>query len=261
MHLLYQLLADSPRALQVVYLLSLALTVWMLVDAYRRGADFFWYWVIFFLQPFGALAYFVVVKRHDLRLPRGLALWSSGPSLAELRYQAERFPTLTNHLALAERLIEDGDDAGAVPHLSAALKIEQEHPRVAYLLAVCHVHQGNFAEALPLLMQLLKREPRWSHGIAWRLLGEARGQAGDEAGSLAAWREFVRLAPVLENQCLLADRLLNAGQAGEARELLHRALGDHSFAPLRVRLREWRWASEARRLLQEAEQPGVREKR
>ncbi len=258
MHFLYQVFADSPRALQVGYLLSLVFTVWMLVDAYRRSAESFWYWVILLAHPFGALAYFVVVKRHDFRLPRDLPLWSSGPSLAELRYQAERFPTLTNHLALAERLIEDGDDAEAVPHLSAALKIEQEHPRVAYLLAVCHVHQGNAAEALPLLTQLLKREPRWSHGIAWRLLGDARDRTGDEAGSLAAWREYARLAPTLENQCLLADRLLNAGQAGEARDLLHRALADHAFAPMRIRLRDWRWASEARRLLQEAEQPSVR---
>jgi hypothetical protein len=67
-------------------------------------------------------------------------------------------------------------------------------------------------------------------------------------------REFVKLTPSLERQCLLADRLLNAGQSVEARELLSRALGDYSFAPLQTRWRDASWAREARRLLKEAEE-------
>ena len=40
---------------------QLAFTVWMLVDCYRRGADSFWFWVIFLLWPVGPWAYFFVV--------------------------------------------------------------------------------------------------------------------------------------------------------------------------------------------------------
>ena len=54
-------------------LLSVAQTafmVWMLVDAYRRQADGFWFLVIFFVPVAGAWAYFFAVKARDLQTLR-----------------------------------------------------------------------------------------------------------------------------------------------------------------------------------------------
>src|SRR5947209_2077661 len=53
-------------------LLSLAQTafmVWMLIDAYRRRAEGYWFWVILVLPGLGSWAYFFVVKLPDLRGP------------------------------------------------------------------------------------------------------------------------------------------------------------------------------------------------
>ena len=38
--------------------LQMAFMVWMIVDAYRRPAERFWFWVIFLFQPIGPWAYF-----------------------------------------------------------------------------------------------------------------------------------------------------------------------------------------------------------
>ena len=47
----------------LILLLSYALSIWMLVDACKRGAQ--GWWIVIILVPFGELVYFFVVKIHD----------------------------------------------------------------------------------------------------------------------------------------------------------------------------------------------------
>jgi hypothetical protein len=234
-----------------------ALTVWMLIDHGRRGGDTFWFWIILFFQPLGAWAYFFAVKLPSMRGSSGFhtsggrlaGLFQPRASLDELRYKAEHIPTLANRLALAQRLIEKKTYAEAVPPLESALKTEPDHGQILYSLALCHARLDRPDQALPLLEKLLAREPRWSNYIGWHLLIEAHTAKGNAPGALEACRELVRLAPTLQHQCLLAEHLLHAGQAEEARNLLERSLRDHTFAPGPIRRRNRRWAGEARRLL------------
>jgi hypothetical protein len=242
-------------AYPVLSLAQTAFMIWMLVDAARRRADYYWFWIIF--TGIGAWAYFFVVKLPDFRATHlaagGLgSLFQRRPSLDELRYRAEHTPTLVNHLNLAHRLIEQKQHAEALPHLQAALKTEPEHGTALYSLALCHKEMGNPDLAQPVLEGLLAREPRWSNYVAWHLLIDVRTQAGNPAGAVEACRQLVRLAPTLEHHCLLAEHLLAAGHAEEARNLLERSLRDHDFAPGPIRRRNRRWASEARRLLKQA---------
>src|SRR4051812_5187195 len=124
MHLLFQLFEESSLPLQGVYLLQLAFTIWMMVDAYHRGAEQFWYWIILFFQPIGAWVYFFAVKLRTLRLP-GLPSHGAGTpsdrklSLEELRYRVDRSPTVANRLALAHRLMDRDMHEDAIAHLEA----------------------------------------------------------------------------------------------------------------------------------------------
>ena len=58
-----------PLAAQIIGLLQLAFTIWMMVDAYHRSVEQFWYWIILLFQPIGAWAYFFSIKLHTLRMP------------------------------------------------------------------------------------------------------------------------------------------------------------------------------------------------
>lgn len=229
-----------------------AFTIWMLVDAYRRGAENFWFWVILFVPLVGAWGYFFAVKAADFRHFNLPTLFQPRTSLEELHYRAEQTPTLANHLAYAERLIEKGQFAGAVPHLEAGLRMEPEHSRVAFCLALCRARQGQADAALPILEKLVEREARWSNYQAWHLLIETRSAAGNPDGALQSCRELVRLAPSLEHQCLLAETLMDQGQGEEARTLLERSLQDYYYTPGPLRRRNRRWASQARRLQRRA---------
>ena len=52
--------------LSPLYLAQAGLTIWMLMDANRRGVEGYWFWLILGFQPIGAWAYFFAYKVKDL---------------------------------------------------------------------------------------------------------------------------------------------------------------------------------------------------
>src|SRR4051812_34944471 len=109
-HLPYYLLELSP-----LWLAQAALTIWMVIDANRRGVDGYWFWIILVIQPLGAWAYFFVHKLPALRRDGGwfAGLFQRRASLAELRHRADQSPTPANRLELGDRLVETGAFAEA----------------------------------------------------------------------------------------------------------------------------------------------------
>jgi hypothetical protein len=255
MHIFWDLFGDAPLVVKGISLLQLAFTIWMLVDAYQRHVEPFWFWVILLFQPLGAWIYFFAVKFRTLRPPgRRLAFsWERKQSLDELRYRVERGPTVANRLALAERLMEKGVHADAIPHLEAVLAIEPDYCAVLHALAECRLATGAAEQAVAPLQKLIDRDHRWEHYRAWRTLIDVHLARGQPADALKACRAFEKGLPTLENKCLLAEHLLDNGIPAEAVQLLDQALEDYHFAPWSARWRNWRWAREARRLLAEAE--------
>jgi hypothetical protein len=231
--------------------LALALgtfTALMAYDAYCRRCDHHWYWLIVCVPLIGPLVYFFTVMAPGLHQTGFGSLFQRRASLEELRYRADQMPTLTNQLELAERLIEKGEYAIALPPLEAALKREPDHNRVLYGLALCHTRLGHPEKAFPYLDNILRRDQRWSDYDAWQLLIEARRQVGDGDGALESCRDLVKSAPTLRHRCLLAELLLDRKQTDEAREILERGLQDHSYHPGPIRRRNRHWAGLARRL-------------
>jgi hypothetical protein len=230
----------------------------MMVDAYQRRVEPFWYWIILLFQPIGAWGYFFAVKFRTLRfsgLRTGIS-WERKLSLDELRYRVERTPTVANRLAMAERLMEKGEHAEAIPYLQAVLAIEPDYCGVLHALAECRLATGAAGEAIAPLEKLIERDYRWAHYRAWRTLVDAHMARGQPADALKACREYAKRLPTLENKCLLAEHLLGNGIPAEAMQVLDHALEDHHFAPWNTRWRNRRWARDAHRLLAEADKRG-----
>jgi hypothetical protein len=235
---------------------QLALTAGMLVHAYRNGAEQIWFWVILLFQPFGAWAYFGAVFLRNLRIGRGVSsepFWQKKLSLDELRYRAERTPTVFNRMALAQRLMEHADYAEAIPILEVVMAADDIFCQPKHDLALCHLARHEPVRAIILLKQLLQRDYRWSNYRAWRTLIAAHTDNNDPPAALQACRELAKMVPTLENKCFLAEHLLDNNLHSEAINLLDQALEDHAYSPLGKRLKNWRWARFAHRLLQEAE--------
>jgi hypothetical protein len=255
----WDLFQDSPCLLQVFYLFQLAFTIWMAVDVYRGGAEQFWIWIIIIFQPLGPWVYFFAVKLRTLRVP-GIRLgggtgeaWERKLSLDELRYRVERSPTVANRLALAHRLMERGIHEDAIVHLEAILQVEPGYCQALHALAECRLATGEPTHAVTALEKLIQRDRRWSHYRAWRTLIQAHEARREPGDALNACRELEKQLPTLENRCLLAEHLIDNGLKKEASELLDQALEDHQYSPWSARLRNWKWAREAKKLLGEAE--------
>ncbi len=235
-----------------VYLTVGAFTVWMLVDAYHRQPEPYWFWIILLIPLAGPVAYFAAYKLDELRLPKHWSLFRRGPSLTELRFRAEQTPTLANHVALAERLMDHGQFAEAVPHLETALTREPEYCHALYRLAVCHSKLGQLDQAVPYLEKILRIDRYYSNYAAWNQLILFRAEQGNHDAAVETCRELVRLAPTLQHHCLLAERLLDAGQTGEAQKVLSASLETYHYQAPSIRWRNRRWASLARRLQRHA---------
>ena len=252
-----ELFFGGSHVAQVLSLLQLGFTVWMMVDAYHRGAETFWYWVIFFFQPIGAWVYFFAVKLRTLRRP-GLPVFRSGQrnlSLAQLRYLVERAPTVANRIALAEQLMDKRQYADAIPLLEAVLVVEPNYCLVLHALAECRLATGSPEQALAPLEKLLQREPYWADYRAWRTLVEVHLARGQPADALVTCREFAKRQPSLENKCRLAEQLLDNEKPSEAVQLLDDALEEQQqFSTWGARWRNRRWTHKAHRLLAEAEE-------
>lgn len=239
----------------ILAVLQTLLTLWMVVDCYQRGADWFWFWIIFLFQPIGPWAYFIAIKLQDFRgggsdRPGWLGqLFQRKTPIEELRYKAEHVPTLANHLALAERLIEIEEYEEAIPFLDQAMSREPDHCRILYLQAVCQVELGAPLKALPFLDKVIARDSYWSDYQAWRLLVRTRTELNDTEGALAACQEMARIAPTLQHRCMLAEKLDAVGRGAEGHKLLERALDEQRFAPANVRRLNRKWAGEAKRLV------------
>jgi hypothetical protein len=239
--------------LSPLYLAQAAMTIWMLVDANRRGMDYYWFWIILIFQPIGPWAYFILYKARELRVGHGrlATLFQRPASLDELRHRVERMPTVAGRLELSERLVETGAHAEAVPHLDAVLAHEPTHCQALFLLASCRRALGDPGEAVPLLEKLIARHPAWQEYEAWQRLVEVREEAGDRAGAVASCRELARVAPSLEHRCLLAEHLLAVGEKSEAHKVVEQGLDDYRYLSGHSRRRDRRWVSKAKQLLNE----------
>jgi hypothetical protein len=259
MHIVWDLFGgDAPLLVRLLSFCQVAFVIWMVVDAYHRHAEPFWYWVILLFQPIGVWIYFFAVKFRTLRLPRPQ---SAAPderklSLDELRYRVERTPTVANRLALAQRLMEKGGHADSIPLLEAVLVKEPEYCAALHALAECRLATGAAEQAVAPLEKLLGRDHRWENYRARRTLIEVHVARGQPADALEVCRAYEKLLPSLEHKCLLAEHLMANGCHAEAVETLDQALVDHRYSPWSARWRDWRTAREARRLLAEAEKNG-----
>src|SRR5262245_27220608 len=205
MHLIIDLMQTHP----VLSVAQAFFMIWMAVDVYRRGAEQFWYWVIFFLPGLGAWVYFFAVVAPTLSSGGQWTWFQRKASLAELRYRAERTPTLANNLALGQGLIEKGAYAEAIPILESARKVEPEHGSVLFALARCYGRQGSAEQAVAFLKCIIDRDPRWSDYDAWRLLIETHEDAGHVETALLKARELVKIAPTLRHKCILGEILID----------------------------------------------------
>ncbi|MBN1438545.1 MAG: lytic transglycosylase domain-containing protein [Anaerolineales bacterium] len=150
-------------------------------------------------------------------------------------------PSLNESLLLGDRALLNGDWAAAAAHYQAALAAGAEPERAAFFLARTMYHAADLAGARSMLESLIGGYPAGAFaGRAQLLLGEVAASQADWAASVAAYQNFLLLAPGLLNDFVqerVGDSSLAGGWTDQAVQA-YAAAADASNPANRLRLLE-----------------------
>jgi hypothetical protein len=236
------------------------LAVIALVDAVRVGADWYWFMIILAFPGLGPIAYFVVVRSPMLGA-RNAAMMS--PAAARRLHARRRLRELQVQLANWRGpgpLTEAGEEWLALNKPQEAEKLLREARAnggsvedVNFGLAQSLEMQGRWAEAVPLLEELVKAEPDSHLGEGPLHLARCLDEAGRGDESEPVLRKLLERRTVIEAQVRLARLLLRKGEREEAQRLLAEVRTDARILPRYLKRQHGAWIRAAGRLKTGAE--------
>jgi hypothetical protein len=233
--------------IRLLPLLAVAFKIWMAVDAGRKRQPYYWFLIIFFI-PFGALVYFFVHKLGDLKLHKLGAMLRSPPSVEELKFRYRDSPSIANRMALAEGLAHTGRHVEAIVELDGILASHADDHDALWQLALSRAALGELEEAAAVLTRLVAAAPSYGDWEPWVMLAGIQHKRGQGEASLATLRTLVRKSARADHLMLLAEALIAAERHDEAVGLLERIVEDYRHAPDYIRRRDRSIVARARRL-------------
>src|SRR5271169_4262721 len=166
-----------------VYLLATGFTVWMAVEAVRRGQAQSWLWIILLFGPIGAAVYFFTEYVR-------LASWgAAGPRkstaqdvrLAEL--EAKRLDTPVAWSSCAAHLRSRNDFPSAVEAASKAVERGPDLLDGHYELGLALLGANRSGDAVAHLARVVEGDRRYDSSNALRALAKAQEGSGDLAAA------------------------------------------------------------------------------
>jgi hypothetical protein len=234
--------------MHILFALQSAFSLWMLVDAARRGAGYVWYMII--MMPFGEVAYFLAVKIHDPEFAAfRLDLFSKPASLDQLRFNAEHNPSLENRLMLARGLHDEDRHDDAAELFQQILDVEPEDKAALFGLGCSLLGAGRTREAIEALEELAAVDFKYADYGAGSILADIYWSEERREESLAMRETIANASRSLAHQTELARSLDDVGRAREARALIERCLNEYAHSPGYIQKREKQHARSARRVL------------
>lgn len=233
--------------------LTIAFSLWMLIDALRRGAPIYWVLILIVFFPIGSFVYFFVVKFKDYKPLMGklFAGAKARPALSvgELMARYEASPTQSNQLALAVAFYDEERFEQAATLFQDVLERQPAEPEALWGLARVRRSQGNHTDGLRLYERLMEKNPRHGEFAAALEYAEALWDAGHDKRCLEVLEDIAEESKRLNHRLAYAHYLVQSGDKTKAKNVLKRALHDHEANPSWLKQKERQWASAATDLL------------
>jgi hypothetical protein len=232
----------------VLFVLQTAFSLWMLVDAVRRGADAYWWLIV--LVPFGEFAYFFAVYLPDMRRSGAFAnLFRRPPSLAELQLAYDETPSHHNRLQLAQGLFDAGDVHEAGVLFEQILDAHPDDRDALYGFARCALAADEHDHAIDALETLVAMDIAYLDSLPAAELVHAYAEADRMDDALTLAERLCRKSQRIGPRVLFATYLMGVERDEEARTLLERGLVTFGSSPAYVRRRDRLDARAAKALL------------
>ncbi len=231
---------------------TVAFSIWMLIDAIRRSAPGYWILVIIFV-PFGGLVYFFVVKLKDYRPALRRLFQQRSRSIEELMARYEATPSQTNQLALATAFYDAERFDQAASLFADVLDKHPGEQGALWGLARVRRSQDNPAESLRLYEKLIQLDPRHGDFAVALEYAETLWDEGRSARALEVLEDIADESQRMNHRLALAHYLVKADQTDKARGVLQRALKEHEASPPWLQKKERHWVNAAHDLLRKLE--------
>ncbi len=230
-----------------------AFSLWLVVDAIRRGAAYYWYPVI--MMPFGEWAYFFTIKIHDPEFDWARELYkkltTKKVTLEERRYRARQSPSFAHKIELAQALYDAQAYREAAEVFAEAIEMDANSREALYGLALTHSALGEYQEAIKIFTDLIELEPSFHDYAVYSDLAYAFVQSGRLKDTHQLLEGLVTKSPRLGHRVLHAHYLLADGMKHEAREQLETGLREFDHAPKYVKRKNRSWARRAKQMLKQ----------
>lgn len=225
-----------------VALLGMGFTVWMAVEAVRRGHASGWLWIILLFGPLGAAVYFFAEYADGLF--RGPGLKPRKVSAAELRAaeaDVRRLGNVATWTAYASALRGRRDFARAVDAARKALEHEPTNLDARYELGLALEAAGRAGEASGELERVVAAERSFDSDNALFALARAQVASGRDADARVALEELSHRSarPEILYECAAVQA--RSGDRAAAAENLHRIVKEAETVPdyLQGSVRPW----------------------
>jgi hypothetical protein len=236
-----------PALFFVLSLLGSGFTIWMAIEAVRRGQASGWLWIILMFGPIGAAVYF----------------FSEYADLPTRRFVFQTRKVTAQELRHAEVEVRRLDSGYAWSHYASLLRAKSEFPRAVeagrkalerspdqletrYELSQALLGVGQFAEAGAMLEDVVAKDRTHDGDQALHALVKARLGAGRQAEARPLLEELEGRS---SKPAILFDRAVLEAQLGEravAARCLQRILNEAEYVPAYLKREVKPWVKKAR---------------
>jgi len=230
----------------ILWYLSPLLQVLMIIHYFRRRPESWWFYVIIFLGPLGALAYFVMEVLPDLHYkPPAIARFERRRRRRWLEPVVEESPTPANQQELAELLAADGDHQRAIDLFTRVLARDPAAPDLLFGRAKSYLALGDTGRAIADLERLVCVQPNFHFYEGYVTLAETYVRAGREEVARAAYQEIVSRTTVSRAYFGYGELLNRLGEREEARRMMRQILAKRPSLPRYLKRQERPWFRKA----------------
>lgn len=232
------------------YLIGVAFTVWMAIEAIRRGHAGSWLWIILLFGPIGSAVYFFseVVKAPGV----GLAFRTQRVTAEDERRAAADVRRLDNAASwstYASVLRARRKFAETVEAARQALERDPADVSAIYERGRGLLGSGRPQEAVAAFEEVLTRDRWFDIGDALLALAKAQEVAGDLPSARRTYEELSEKSSRPEVIFHLAELQSDAGERETAAKSYQRILDEAEFVPDFHRRKVRPWVRRARQAL------------
>jgi hypothetical protein len=221
-----------------------------IVHFIRRRPDNYWFFVIIFLGPLGAIVYLLVEALPDIGLVgQSFKVFPRRKRIRELEMAIRDNPSAGNYEELGDLYMDDGKIAEARAAFNRAIAARADTPDPFYRRGDCALRLGDAAAAVPDLERVVNKDHDYDFHRAAGLLAHAYALTEQKERAEALFREITKISTLSETYLNLAELLASEGKNAEAKEWAQKVLDKKNSMPGYLKRRERPWFRKANEVL------------